>query len=155
MIFKQLIKKTMKKLLLVVGASALFLASCTSKISSNSKNSVPFPGMTVTRADYKLSKDVSAEVEIKAWSTFGGSLRGAKAVGEQKNELRQGFVGGYYLDLESKIAAYRLLDANPNFDYLTNIRISKEFTKKWLFLYTKYNTKIKIVAKGITLNTEK
>ena len=149
-------KKTMKKLFLLVGAaSALFLASCTSKISSNSKNSVPFPGMTVTRADYKLSKDVSAELEVKAWSTFGGRLSGAKAVGEQKNELRQGFVSGYYLDLESRIAAYRLLDANPNFDYLTNIRISREFTKKWMFFFTKYNTKIKIVAKGITLNTEK
>ncbi len=149
-------KKTMKKLFLVVGAaSALFLASCTSKISSNSKNSVPFPGMTVTRADYKLSKDVSAELEIKAWSSFGGRLGGAKAVGEQKNELRQGFISGYYLDAESKIAAYRLLDANPNFDYLTNIRISREFTKKWMFFFTKYNTKIKIVAKGITLNTEK
>ena len=144
----------MKKLFLIaiVGAS-VFLASCSAKVTSTSKNSIPFPGMTVTRADYKLSKDVSAEVEVKSWKAFG--MTGAKAVGENKKELRQGIVNGFGLDKESQIAVYRLLDANPNFDYLTNIRVTKEFTRKWLIFVTKYNTKVKIVAKGITLNTEK
>jgi len=146
----------MKKLLLLVGAaSTLFLASCSSKTSTMSKNSVPFPGMTVTRADYKLSKDVSAELEVKSWSALGGLLKGAKAVGEQKKELRQGVVKGYGLDLVSQIAVYRLLDANPNFDYLTNIRVVKEYTTKNMILFKKYTTKVKIIAKGITLNTEK
>ncbi len=144
----------MKKLLLIAVA-AIFATSCSRKLSEMTKNSVAFPGMTVTRADYKLSKDVSAEVEVKEWSTLGGYLKGAKTVGENKRELRQGFVSGYAMDKASKIAIYRLLDANPNFDYLTNIRITKEFTKKWLLFLTKYNTKVKIVAKGITLNTEK
>jgi hypothetical protein len=146
----------MKKFsLFAIIASAMIFASCSKKITSNTKNSVSFPGMTVTRADYKLSKDVSAEVEVKSWTALMGYLRGAKAVGENKRELRQGIVNGYGLDLVSQIALYRLLDANPNFDYLTNIRVTKEYTRKWLLFVTKYNTKVKIVAKGITLNTEK
>ncbi len=146
----------MKKLLLIAGvASAMIFTSCTSKISTMSKNSVAFPGMTVTRADYKLSKDVSAEVEVKEWCFFTNGKRHAKVTGEQKNEIRQGVVNGYGLDPASQIAVYRLLDANPNFDYLTNIRVSREFTKKGFIFFTKFNTKIKITAKGITLNTEK
>ncbi len=144
----------MKKVLLIAVA-ALFVASCSQKISTMSKNSVPFPGMTVTRADYKLSKDVNAEVEVKEWSALFGYLKGAKSVGENKKELRQGMVSGFGLDKASQIAVYRLLDANPNFDYLTNIRVTKEYTKKWLLFVTKFNTKIKVTAKGITLNTEK
>ena len=146
----------MKKLfLMAIAGASLFLVSCSAKISSMSKNSVPFPGMTVSRADYKLSKDVSAEVEVKEWSTLFGYFRGAKTVGENKKELRQGIVNGFGLDKASRVAVYRILDANPNFDYLTNIRVTKEYTRKWLLFLTKYNTKIKIVAKGITLNTEK
>jgi hypothetical protein len=146
----------MKKIFsLAVIASAMIFASCSQKITSMSKNSVPFPGMTVTRADYKLSKDVSAEIEVKEWSALGGFLKGAKAVGENKRELRQGIVNGFGLDKASQIAVYRLLDANPNFDYLTNIRVTKEYTRKWLLFVTKYNTKVKVIAKGVTLNTEK
>ncbi len=146
----------MKKLFIIaVAASAMFLASCSAKISSISKNSVPFPGMTVSRADYKLSKDVSAEVEVKEWSTLFGYARGAKTVGENKNELRQGTVNGFGLDKAAQVAVYKILDANPTFDYLTNIRVTKEYTKKWLLFFTKYNSKIKVVAKGVTLNTEK
>ena len=146
----------MKKLFLVFGAATmLFLSSCSEKISTNAKGSIAFPGMTVSRSDYKLSKDVSAEVEIKEWSTFFGRLKGAKAVGEQKNELRQGIVYGFDLDKAQKIAMYRLLDANPNFDYVTNVRFTKEYTTKNMLVFKKYNTKIKITAKGITLNTEK
>jgi hypothetical protein len=146
----------MKKLILIaVVVTSAFFTSCSRKYSTLSKNSIPFPGMTVSRTDYKLSKDVSAEVEVKEWSTFGGSFRGAKAIGENKKELRQGIVNGFGLDKASQIAVYRLLDANPNFDYLTNVRVTKEYTRKWLLFVTKYNTKVKIVAKGITLNTEK
>jgi len=146
----------MKKLILpAVVATMMMLTSCTSKISTLSKNSVSFPGMTVTRADYKLSKDVTADIEIKEWSALMGYLKGAKAVGEEKRKMRQGVVFGYNLDKASQIAVYRLLDANPSFDYLTNIRISREYTKKNLIFFQKYNTKIKVTAKGITLNTEK
>ncbi len=144
----------MKKLSLIAG-SCLILASCSQKITSTSKNSVPFPGMTVSRADYKLSKDVNNEIEVKEWSSLFGYISGAKAVGEQKNELRQGIVNGFGLDKASQIAVYRMLDANPSFDYLTNIRVTKEYNKKWMVFFTKYNTKVKVVAKGITLNTEK
>jgi len=111
--------------------------------------------MTVSRADYTISKDVSAEVEIKEFKTLGGLIRNAKAIGEAKNETREGVVNGYGLDPASRIAVYRLLDANPKFDYLTNIRVQREFTSKWCFFFTKYNTKIKVTAKGITLNTDK
>lgn len=146
----------MKKFsLIAIVASTMLLASCSKKITTMSKNSVPFPGMTVTRADYKLSKDVSAEVEVKEWTALMGYLKGAKTIGENKREFRQGIINGYGLDKASQIALYRLLDANPNFDYLTNIRVSKEFTRKWLLFVTKYSTKVKITAKGVTLNTEK
>ncbi len=146
----------MKKILtLAVAAIMIATTSCTNKINTNSKNSVQFPGMTVTRADYKLSKDVNAEVEVKEFMTLGGFIRTTKTVGEEKRKLRQGVVSGYGLDKASQVAVYRLLEANPSFDYLTNIRIEKEFTKKWLLFFTKYNTKVKVTAKGITLNTEK
>ena len=146
----------MKKLLMTAGvATAMIFTSCTNRISTLSKNSVNFPGMTVTRADYKLSKDVSAELEVKEWSTLFGLIHPVTVVGEQKNEKRFASVFGFGLGPAEQIAAYRLLEANPSFDYLTNIRISREFTRKWLFLFTRYNSKVKIVAKGITLNTEK
>jgi len=111
--------------------------------------------MTVSRADYKLSNNVTSEVEVKEWSALFGLLRGAKVVGEQKNQLREGNINGYNLDPASKIAVYKLLDENPDFDYLTNIRVSKNYTEKMLVLFTTYNTKVKVVAKGITLKTEK
>lgn len=146
----------MKKLItLAVAAIMIATTSCTNKILTNSKNTVQFPGMTVTRADYKLSKDVTAEVEVKEFKTLGGYIRTAKTTGEEKRKLRQGIVSGYGLDKASKIAVYRMLEANPTFDYLTNIRVEKEFTRKWLLFFTKYNTKVKVTAKGITLNTEK
>jgi len=145
----------MKKLFIAVVAAGMTLASCTNKLSNNSKNAVQFPGMTVTRADYKLSKDVSAEVEVKEMTALFGLIHSTKTVGEEKNKLRQGVVSGYGLDQASQVAVYRLLEANPNFDYLTNIRVEKEFTRKWLLFLTKYTTKVKVTAKGITLNTEK
>jgi hypothetical protein len=146
----------MKKLFLVFGAATMLFSSCaTKKESTNSKGSVAFPGMTVTRSDYKLSKDVSAEVEIKTWTALAGLLSDSKAVGEQKREKRYGNVFGLALSDAEKIAVYRLLDANPNFDYLTNVRFTKEWTHKNFYIFHKYNTKIKVVAKGITLNTEK
>lgn len=146
----------MKKILFLMFASAsLLLSSCSSSIKTASKNSVAFPGMTVSRADYKLSSDVSANVEVKEFSTLFGFIKNAKVVGEAKNEVRKGIVSGYGLDPASQIAVYKLLDANPEFDYLTNIRIQKTFTKKWLVFLTKYNSQITVTAKGITLNTEK
>lgn len=145
----------MKKLFIAVVAAGMTLASCTNKLTNSSKNAVQFPGMTVTRADYKLSKDVTAEVEVKEMKTLMGFIHTTKTVGEEKRKLRQGIVSGYGLDQASQVAVYRLLEANPSFDYLTNIRIEKEFTKKWLLFLTKYTTKVKVTAKGITLNTEK
>lgn len=146
----------MKKIIIsAVVVSALAFASCSNKLSSMSKHSVAFPGMTVTRADYKLSKDVNAEVEVKEFFMLGGWIHTAKAVGEAKHELRQGIVAGYGLDKASQIAVYRLLDANPTFDYLTNIRVTQEYTKKNFLFFHTANTKVKVVAKGITLNTEK
>lgn len=144
----------MKKILTLSVAAMIALSSCSNKVLTNSKNSVQFPGMTVTRSDYKLSKDVTAEVEVKEISALGGFVRTAKAVGEEKRKLRQGVVSGYGLDKASQIAVYRLLEANPNFDYLTNIRVEKDFTHKWLLFFHKYNTKVKVTAKGITLNTQ-
>jgi len=111
--------------------------------------------MTVSRADYKLSKDQTADVEIREWTTLFKKIRGVKTVGENKHIQRQGVVSGYGLDAASQIAVYKLLEANPSFDYLTNIRVSKEYTKKYMVLFTRYNTKVKVTAKGITLNTEK
>ncbi len=145
----------MKRLaLMIFGASLIFTIISCSTTKTTSKNSVPFPGMTVTRADYKLSKDVTAEVEVQEFRTFLGLIRGAKVIGQNKNERKSGTINGYQLDPASEIAVYRLLEANPNFDYLTNIRIQKEYTSKWMFLFTKFNTKVKVVAKGVTLNTE-
>lgn len=147
-------KKTITKIALML-LTVSIMTSCSSKVSNLSKNSVAFPGMTVSRADYKLSKDVTSEIEVKEFSTLFGLIRGTKAVGEEKNKFRQGIVSGYNLDNASQIAVYRMLEANPSFDYLTNIRVQKEYSRKWLLFVTKYNTKVKITAKGITLNTEK
>src|SRR4051812_4090715 len=95
----------MKKLFLpAMAAVALAFGACTVKQFDNSKNSVAFPGMTVTRADYKLSKDVTGEVEVKEWSTLFGLLHGPRklnAVGEDKNKLRQGLVSGINLGLSA------------------------------------------------------
>jgi hypothetical protein len=157
---KKLINQTsnipMKKITLsALTIATLFLASCSEKIQSASKNAVNFPGMTVSRNDYKLSKDVTAEVEVKEFSMLRGFIHTAKTIGEAKNEKRYGMVSGYNLDAASQVAVYRLLDANPSFDYLTNIRVTKTYERKWLVFFNKYNTKVKITAKGITLNTEK
>lgn len=144
----------MLKKALIVGAIIMTLfASCTTQ-KSISKNAVPFPGMTVSRADYDLSKDVKADVEVKELKVLG-FLSFVKAVGEEKNTTRQGIVMGFGLDKAGQIAAYRLLDKNPEFDYLTNIRVKKEFTSKWLLVATKYTTNVEITAKGITLKTDK
>ena len=146
----------MKKIALqALGLSLLFFASCKTTQSSMSKNSTPFPGMTVSRSDYKLSKDETASIEIKEGSTLFGKIHWTKAVGEKKHVTRQGYVSGNGMDKASQIAVYKLLEANPSFDYLTNIRVTKEYTKKWMVLFTKYDTKVNITAKGITLNTEK
>ncbi len=144
----------MKKLFFILAIGSL-LASCSNKITSSSKNSVPFPGMTVTRADYKLSKDVSGEVEVKEWSTLLGFIRNVKTIGEEKRVTRSGQINGFGLDKASSIAVYKILESNPEFDYLTNIRVTKEYSQKKYFVFTKYNSKIKVVAKGITLKTEK
>ena len=139
---------------IILGAICLsFLASCTTQ-KTISKNSVPFPGMTVSRADYTLSKDVKANVEVKELTVLG-IFKFAKAIGEEKNTTRQGIVMGFGLDKAGQIAAYRLLEANPGFDYLTNIRVKKEFTSKWYLVATKYTTTVEVTAKGITLNADK
>lgn len=144
-----------KGLFLVVASAALLLSSCASSIKTASKNAVAFPGMTVSRADYKLSADVNAEVEVKEFTTLFGFFKNVKITGEEKNVVRKGLVSGYNVDEAGKIALYKLLEANPDFDYLTNIRIQKTFTKKFLLFFTKYNTTVTVTAKGITLKTEK
>ena len=143
-----------KNFLFLSIAITLFVSSCSS-LKVISKSALPFPGMTVSRSDYHLSKDVSADVEVKEFTTLCGMIRGAKTIGESKKTTKKGLVSGYGLDKASEIAAYRLLENNPQFDYLTNIRIQREYTKKWYFLFTKYTTTVKITAKGITLNTDK
>ncbi len=145
----------MKNITLALLGLTILFASCKTTLSTMSKNSAPFPGMTVTRADYKLSKDEVGTVEVKEWTTLFHLVHAVKTVGEKKKEKHIGLVSGYGLDKASEIAAYRLLEAHPDFDYLTNIRITKQYTKSWKFLFTTYKTEVKIVAKGITLNTEK
>lgn len=147
----------MKKIMKLTGFAILciLLTSCSKSLNTASKNSIPFPGMTVSRADYEISKDVSAEVKVKEFTTLLKNVRIAKVVGQEKNQTFEGFVSGYGLDASSRIAAYRLLQNNPDFDYLTNIRIKKEFKSKWLLLFTKYDSNITITAKGITLKTDK
>lgn len=144
----------MFKKLGIIGALCIALLSSCTTTKTISKNSVPFPGMTVTRADYTLSKDVSAKVEVLETQVLG-IFKFAKAIGEEKRQVRQGIISGYGLDKASQIAVYRFLDKNPDFDYLTNIRVKKEFTSKWYFLFTKYTTNVEVTAKGITLNTDK
>jgi hypothetical protein len=133
---------------------SMLFSSCNS-IKTVSRSSVPFPGMTVSRSDYRLSDDVTASVDVKEFSTLFGLIRGAKTEGEEKRTTRSGEVAGYNLDKASKIAVYRLLDDNSDFDYLTNIRVKKEYTKKWYFLFSTYKTTVKVTAKGITIKTDK
>lgn len=144
-----------KKIILPsLGIFMLFLASsCTTTRSTISKNAVAFPGMTVSRADYKLSNDVTSTIKVKEISFFG--LRFARVEGEARRVLRQGYVNGFNLDPASQIAVYKMLESNPDFDFLTNIRVKKEFKRKWMLLFTRYNTDVTVTAKGITLKTEK
>jgi hypothetical protein len=145
----------LKKIILPsLGIFFLFLvSSCSTTRSTISKNAVAFPGMTVSRSDYKLSNNVTSTVKVKEFSLFG--LRFARVEGEKKRVLRQGYVNGFNLDPASQIAVYKMLETNPEFDYLTNIRIKKEFQKKWFLLFTTYKTDVTVTAKGITLKTEK
>jgi hypothetical protein len=146
----------MKKVLFIPFAALLLLAaSCSTSLNTSSKNAVPFPGMTVSRADYQLSKDVTATVQVKEFTTLFKYIRSARVVGQGKNEMNEGFFMGYGLDPASRIAAYRLLENNPEFDYVTNVRIKKEYKSKWLLFFTKYESNITITAKGVTLKTDK
>jgi hypothetical protein len=53
-----------------------------------------------------------------------------KIEGEKRRVERRGSVNGFNLDPASQLAVYKMLESNPDFDYLTNIRIKKEFNKK-------------------------
>ena len=146
----------MKKHLFIIPVLAMIaLSSCTNTRNVSTKGSVAFPGMTVSRDDYTLSKNVSSSVQVKEFTTLFGFIHTTKIEGQDKKTVNQGNVKGYKLKPAAQIAAYKLLEENPSFDYLTNIKVKEVYTAKWMLFFTKYESKISMTAKGITLKADK
>ncbi len=140
----------MRKLFLnviAIAAVGLLASSCLT-ISEAGKESVELPPLKVTRADYVLTDDLSAEAEVRVY--LGFIMRGA-----DKKNIKTGKIysagQAYGAGLDEKLAIYNLIEQNPDVDYLTNIRYYKTYTQKPFV--KKFKTKV--VAKGIVLKTDK
>ena len=136
-------KKLLKKLAIGIIATAMF-SSCVT-ISRTSRAALDVPGLTYERSDYTLSDDISAEVEVKV-------ILGFIYKGIDKRNIKIGQLNGRSAgSIDQQMAVFNLIEKNPEVDYLTNIRYFKTYTKK---LFSK-TYKTKIVAKGITIKTDK
>lgn len=130
--------------ILVVSVIVMMAVSCRT-VQRATRDSIQLPGLRVTRADYTLTSDVSAEAEVKV--ILGMFIKGA-----DKKNIKEGRInGGFNTTIDEALAVYNLLEAHPEIDYLTNIRYVKTYTQK-PFVKT-YKTKI--IAKGIILKTDK
>jgi len=137
----------MKKLFIIAIAVST-LSSCVTVNYAN-KEAVSMPSLRVKRSDYKLTSDISTEVEITAifW--------GLKNEGIEKSKVKIGEINGDYKNStpDEKLAIYNLIQKYPNVDYLTNIRYIKTYDNTFFGFKKVYKTKI--IAKGIILITDK
>lgn len=142
----------MRKLLLVALATVACLAtltSCKVTVTSSSRDQVTMPALKVKRTDYKLTDDVSAEAEVSVFKFL--FIRKVKGVDKKNIKEGQFLGGGVATSADEKLAVYNLIEKNPDFDYITNVRFEKVYTKS--LFKTVYKTKV--IAKGIILNTDK
>ena len=142
----------MKKLiytLLSTVAFSVFLTSCKMTVISSSRDQVSMPPLKVKRTDYKLTDDVTAEAEVSVIRF----LIFTKVKGVDRKNIKEGQIlgGGAATTADEKLAVYNLIEKNADFDYITNVRFEKTYTKK--LFKTTYKTKV--IAKGIILNTDK
>lgn len=133
----------MKKVLLAA-ITCVALSSCLT-INTSTKEGVKMPGLTVTRADYILTDDLTAEAEVKY------ILNGLIVRGDDPKNIKVGTLGGMSASRDEQLAIYNLLEKNPQIDYVTNVRYQKSYVKK---IFSK-TFKTKVIAKGIILKTDK
>lgn len=133
----------MKKVLLAA-ITCVALSSCLT-INTSTKEGVKMPGLTVTRADYILTDDLTAEAEVKY--ILGGLI----VRGDDPKNIKVGTLGGMSASRDEQLAIYNLLEKNPQIDYVTNVRYQKSYVKK---IFSK-TFKTKVIAKGIILKTDK
>mgnify|MGYP007002357110 CR=1 FL=1 len=137
-------KKHLSKLgLLLIVLFAL--SSCKSTVSFQNRNSMNLNEFRLTRADYQITQDASAEVTVKV-------ILGFITKGIDKKNIKTSRIENVWLgSADEEMAVYQLLQAHPEWDYVTNVRFVKTF-EKTLFAKT-YKTKV--IAKGIILKTGK
>lgn len=138
----------MKKIFVkILGFSvAVMLVSSCMTVNQASKEAVGIPPLSLSRADYTLTDDVNAEAEVRVY--LGFIMRGA-----DKKNIKIGQIQGLPSNptIDERLAVYNLIEQNPEFDYLTNVRYYKTFIKKPF----KKTYKTKVVAKGIILKADK
>ncbi len=123
---------------------AMFFASCQT-INIANRESVNLPPIKMKRSDYKITEDANAEVEIKL--VFFGLIK----KGYDKKNIKQGRYEGWNGNFQEKMAVYSLLEKHPEWDYVTNVRFVESFTKRPL----SETWKVKVIAKGVILKTDK
>lgn len=138
----------MKKHLSKIGLLLIVLfalSSCKSTVSFQNRNSMNLNEFRLTRADYQITQDASAEVTVKV-------ILGFITKGIDKKNIKTSRIENVWLgSADEEMAVYQLLQAHPEWDYVTNVRFVKTF-EKTLFAKT-YKTKV--IAKGIILKTGK
>lgn len=130
-------------------AGSLFLTSCKTTLTRSTREEMSMPPLKVKRSDYKLVDDVSAEVEVKVTKfLFLTFIKGA-----DKKNIKQGEIvgGGAATSIDEQLALYNIIEKYPDFDYVTNVRYVKTYSKK--MFTTTYKTKVTV--KGVILNTDK
>jgi hypothetical protein len=123
---------------------AMFFASCQT-INIANRESVNLPPIKLKRADYKITEDASADVEITL--ILGGLIK----KGYDAKNIKQGRYEGWNGNFQEKMAVYNLLEKHPEWDYLTNVRFVESYTQK---IFSK-TWKVKVIAKGVILKTDK
>lgn len=123
---------------------AMFFASCQT-INIANRESVNVPPIKMKRTDYKITEDANAEVEIKM--IFGGLIK----KGYDNKNIKQGRYEGWNGNFVEKMAVFSLLEKHPEWDYVTNVRFIESYTKK---IFSK-TWKVKVIAKGVILKTDK
>ncbi len=145
----------MKKIFYTIATAAILatgLSSCVTYSSSTmNREAVQFQGLRMERKDYTLTSDLTAEAEVTITKFLIWTWVKTDGQKDKGRDIKIGILGGMPSAKEEAVAAYKLLDANPNVDYLTNVRYMKTFTKKGF----KSTYKVKVMAKGVKIKADK
>lgn len=122
----------------------LALSSCRT-VNYQTRASLTPGSFLLKRSDYKITKDASAEITVE--TMFWGLIKH----GIDNNNIKYSNIENVWLgSFDEKMAVYELLEKNPNWDYVTNVRFVKSY-EETLFSKT-YKTKV--IAKGIIIKTD-